>query len=102
MIALRGDFAHKGVAAAVEVILHAGDFGTVLVIGAAFEAGREAHLHFRIDTAGELGIRMEIIHAAAHFEKVERVAGEFFCSGAGRKRAVIEVSAAKPSKARGH
>src|SRR5206468_8549094 len=99
---LRGTLTHKGVAAAVEVILHAGDFGTVLVIGAAFEAGREAHIHFRIDTAWKLGIRMEVIDAAAHFEKVERVAGEFFCSGAGSKRSVVEISPAKPSKARCH
>src|SRR5437764_10606063 len=32
---------------------HTGDFGAVFIVGAAFEARREAHLHFRVNAAGE-------------------------------------------------
>ena len=48
------DFADQGVAAAVEVGLHAADFGPVVVVGAAFEAGGEAHFHFGVDAAGKV------------------------------------------------
>ena len=77
-------------------ILHPGDFGVVVGVGAAFEAGGEAHLHFGIDAAGESGIGMQVFDAAAHFEEVERVAGEFLGGGAGGERAVIEIVSRSP------
>ena len=42
-------------AARVEEVFHADDFSAILVVGAALEAGREAHLHLGIDAAGKCG-----------------------------------------------
>ncbi len=36
---------------------------------------------------------MQVLDAASHFEKVERVVGEFFRGGSGKKRAVVEGAA---------
>ena len=101
LIALRGDFAHQGVSAAVEVGLHAGDFVAVVIVGAALEARGEAHFHLGINAAGEGRVGMKVVDAAAHFEEVERVVGEFFRGGARGEGAVVEIASAKPAKARG-
>ena len=82
LLALRGYLPHQRVAAAVEVGLHAGDFAVVVVVGAAFEAGGEAHFHLGIDAAGKLRVGMEIVDAAAHLEEIERIVGELFRRGA--------------------
>src|SRR5450432_2718490 len=86
-----GEFAGQGFASAFKKSLHPGDFGVVVGVGAAFEARGEAHLHLGIDAAWERRVGMEIVHAAAHFEKVERVASEFFGGGARGERAVVEI-----------
>src|SRR6266568_5131496 len=92
VIAVLCKFAVQGVASGVEERLHASDFGVVVGVGAAFEAGGEAHLHFGIDAAGESGVGMEVINAPAHLEKVEGVAGKLFGGGARGERAVVEIS----------
>ena len=51
-------------------------FGSVFLVAAALEAGRETHLHFRVDATRELGIGMQIVDATSHLEKIERVAGK--------------------------
>ena len=42
---------------------------------------------------------MEIIHAAAHFEEVERVVRKLFCGRAGGKRSVVEIAAVQAAQA---
>src|SRR5258705_12642982 len=63
----------------------------VVGVGAAFVTGREAHLHFGINAAGESGVRVQIVNAAAHFEKIECVTGELFGGSARRKRTVVKI-----------
>ena len=90
LVARGGNFAHQRLAARVEEGFDACDFGGVLLVGAALEAGREAHLHFRIDAAGKSGVGIQFLDAAADLEEVERVVGELFGRGARGKRAVID------------
>ena len=45
-IALHCNLTHQGFAASVEVGLHTRHFSVVFLVGAAFEAGSQAHLHF--------------------------------------------------------
>src|SRR5207248_444889 len=47
------EFANKRPACGIEEGLHARDFGMVLGVGAALEAGREAHFHFGINATGK-------------------------------------------------
>ena len=89
LIALGGNFSNQRFTASVEISLNTGYLGTVLIVAAAFETGGQAHLHFGIDTAGEAGIGVKVVHTAAHFEEVEGVVGELFCRGAGEKWSVI-------------
>src|SRR5579863_9565401 len=73
-VALHGDFPHQGFAARIEIRLYARHLGTVLLVAAALETRCETHLHLRVDTARELWIGMQIVDAAAHLEKIERIA----------------------------
>ena len=47
------------------------DLDVVLLFAAPREAGREAHLHFGIQAAGESGIAADFDLAASHFEQIE-------------------------------
>src|SRR5581483_2309844 len=100
IIALSGNFADQRIARRLKERLHARNFEAVFIVGAALETRREAHLHFRVDAAGELRIGMEVLNAAPHLEKVERVVGELLGGSAGRKWSVVEVLATKPAQAR--
>src|SRR5580692_2790954 len=84
--------------AGVEVRLHAAHFGPVFLVGATLKAGREAHLHFRVDAAWERGIGMQIVDAAAHLEKVERVAGKLLSRSARWERPVVDVPDTESAK----
>ena len=85
-ITLGGDFVEQRIAAGVEIGLYAGDLGAIFVVRAALEAGGETHFHFGVNAAGEFGVGIEIVNAAAHFKEVERIVGVFFGSGAGGGR----------------
>jgi len=74
----------------IEVCLHPFHFARVFSIGAAFEAGCEAHLHFGINAAGKFRIGMKVVDAAAHFEKIEGVVHEFFGGEPGDERPVVQ------------
>src|SRR5690349_15814000 len=84
------DFAHQGMARAVEKLLNPSDLGAVFVVGAALEARRKTHLHFGVNAAGETGVGMKVLDAAAHFEKVEGVVQEFFRSRSGGEWTVVD------------
>src|SRR5579863_2034184 len=97
-VALGGAFAEQGLAVGIEVGLHPTHFSCVVLIAAAFETRGQAHFHFGIDAAGERGVGMEVVYAAAHFEEVERVVHEFFGGGARGERAVVEVAPVEPAE----
>ncbi len=75
-VALGGQLAGQRFAARVEKGHHARGFVGVQLVGAALEAGRQAHLHLGIDAAGMGRVGIEFLDAAADFEEVERVVGE--------------------------
>src|SRR5579872_805559 len=99
-IALRRDFPYQRFAFGIEISLHASYLTAIFLVAATLETGRETHFHFRIDAAGELGIGMQIVDAAPHLEKIERIAGELFRSAARSKRPIVNISAAKTSQPR--
>ena len=72
-----------------EELDQAADFYVVFLLGATGEAGREAHFHFGVDTAGERGIAANLDLAAADFEEVEDALGESVSGFAGGERAVV-------------
>src|SRR5215469_12855788 len=94
------DFANERMAGAIEELLNPRDLGAVLVVGAALEARRETHLHFGVDAAGETGVGMKVLDAAAHFEKIEGVVQELFGSGSGGEWTVVDGSSAETRKPR--
>ena len=98
LLALRAYLPHQGVAAAVEVGLHPGHLGVVVLVGAALEAGRETHFHLGVDAAGKLRVGMEIVHAAPHLEEIERVVGEFFRGRTRWERPVVKRAPAQTSQ----
>ena len=81
--------------------LHAVYFCGIFFVGAAFEAGREAHLHLGIDAAGEFRVGMQVVDAAAHLEEVQRIVHELLGGDAREERAVVERASAEPAKPRG-
>src|SRR5690348_4030918 len=89
LLALGGDFTHERVALGVEERAHSVHFLGVLLIAATLEAWSKAHLHFRIDTAGKSRVRIQIIHAAAHFEEIQRVVGKLLRGRARWERSVV-------------
>src|SRR5437868_5593247 len=102
LVALGGDLSYQRLTPTVEVSLDTGHLDAVFIVTTAFETGRQAHLHFRIDTAGEAGIGMKVVHAAAHFEEIERVVGELFCRCAREKWSVIIGLPIQAAQARGY
>ena len=98
---MHGDFPRQGFSATIKVRLHAGHFGAVFLVAATLKTGRETHLHLRVDAAWELGIGMQIVHAAAHLEKIEGVAGKLFCHSARRKWPVVNVAPIETAKPHG-
>ena len=89
LVALLLDLAYQRLAAALKELLHAIDLGGILLVGAAFEARRQAHLHLGINAAGKGGVGMKVVDAASHLEQIERVVGELLRRNAREKRAVI-------------
>src|SRR5580693_10803901 len=73
----------------------------VFLVAAAFETRREAHLHLRIDAPRKLGVGMQVIDAAAHLEKVERIAGKLLCRSARGERPVIDIAPTETAEPRG-
>ena len=67
-------------AAAFEEFLHTRNLGGVLLVGAALETRRQAHLHLGINAAGKGRIGIQVVDAAAHLEQVERVVGKLLGS----------------------
>ncbi len=67
-LALVRELTQKRIASAVEVILDTLYFRGVVLIGAALKTRGKTHLHFGIDAAGKLRVRMKIVHASPHLE----------------------------------
>src|SRR5580658_7050983 len=93
-------FVRKRLAACGKERDNALDFGVIFLLGAAGEARREAHFHFRIDTAGKFGVAKNFDVAAANFEKIEEAAREGFGGTARRKWAVIKTRCTYPPRDR--
>ena len=70
-------FGERG-AGGFERFENAADFHVVFLFGAAGEARREAHFHFRINAAGKIGIAADFDLAAANLEEVEKAFAEIF------------------------
>src|SRR5271157_5321426 len=101
LIALSLDLPHQRLAAALQVLLHAPNLSRILLVGATFEARRQAHLHLGINAAGKGGIGIQVEGAAAHFEQVERVVGELLGSNPRGKWAEVLRVASQAADARG-
>ena len=102
LVALRRDFPHQRVSAAVEIGLHPANLSPVIVVGAAFEARREAHFHFGIDAAGKVRVGMEVVDAASHLEEIQRIVGELFCRGARGERTIVKRAPARAAEPGGN
>src|SRR2546423_9817010 len=79
LVALGGDLSYQRLTTSVEVSLNTRHLDAVFIVTTTFETGRQAHLHFGVDAAGEAGVGMKVVDAAAHFEEIEGVVGELFC-----------------------
>src|SRR5579863_5267569 len=102
-VALQRDFSQQRIAAGIEVFLYSRHLDPVFLVAASFEAGCQAHLHLRVDTPRECGVRMQVVDTTAHLEKVERIVGELLRRGARRKRTIVNrtpAEAAKPGRDR--
>ena len=98
--AFGGERREHGLAVRREEGLHGCGFGGVrgCALGSAgLVAGREALFHLLVDAAGVLGIRGEVLDAAAEFEEVEDRVAVAVGGGArgeravgGRERALVE------------
>src|SRR4051812_6281612 len=75
--------------ASIEIVLHAGDLGHVLGMGAARKARRQTHLHLRVHASGKCRIRPDIKRAPTRLEEVERIVQKFVGCGLRRKWTVI-------------
>jgi hypothetical protein len=73
----------------------------VFLVAAALETGRETHLHLRVDAARKRGIGMQVVHAAAHLEEIERIAGKLLCHRTRGKWPVIDVASTETAEPRG-
>jgi len=91
LLAVGGELGEEGFAVGREEGLDGDGFGCVrgCALGrAGLVAGREALVHLLIDTAGMLGIRREVLGAAAELEEVEDRVAVAVGGGARRERAV--------------
>ena len=91
LLALGGELSEERFAVGGEEGLDCGGFGGVggRALGrAGLVAGREALVHLTVDAAGMLGIRGEVLGAAAELEEVEDGVAVAVGGGARRKRAV--------------
>src|ERR1051326_6888127 len=86
-------FPQEGISTRIEEALNPPNLGMIFLIRATLIAGREAHFHLGIDTAGERWIGVQIINAAAHFKEIKRITREFFCANARGEWAVIGIRA---------
>src|SRR3954454_16344183 len=94
--------AQESFSSTVKVGLHPLDLGRIFLITASLKAWRQAHFHLGINASGELGIRMQIVHAAPHFEEVERIIHKVLRSNARYEWSVIECRPIQPAQARGN
>ena len=91
LLALGGELGEEGFAVGGEEGLDRGGLGGVggRALGrAGLVAGREALVHLTVDAAGMLGIRREVLGAAAELEEVEDGVAVAVGGGARRKGAV--------------
>src|SRR3954468_6971967 len=96
-LALGFYFAAERRSAGIEITLHAADFEVVGLIGTAFEAGSETHLHLRVHAAGESGVGIQVEVAAAHLEEVEGAVEEFFSGRSRSERPIVDGSPVQPA-----
>src|SRR5690242_6716560 len=64
-------------------------FDVVFFLRAARKARREAHFHFRINTAGKQGIAANLDLTPPNLEKIQRALSKSLRSAAGREWAVV-------------
>src|SRR5215472_5843156 len=97
-LALFSQLADERFTAGVEEALYPHYLGVIFGVCATLEARRKTHFHFGIDTTGKFWIGIEVVDAASHLEKVERIIGEFFSSRSRREWPVVQIS---PTAVRG-
>ena len=88
-LALSFQLAHQRLPAAFKKTLHPRRLVAILLVAAAFEAGRQAHLHLGINAAGKRRIRIQLEIAAPQLEEIERIVEKFLRRRARREGPVI-------------
>ena len=75
----------------LQIALHRGRLLRIPLVRASLEAGRKAHLHLGVDAAGERGVWLQVVGAAAQLEQVQRLVQKTLGSRARGERAVAAI-----------
>ena len=101
-VPLRSNLAHQRIAARIEVALHPPDFRGIVRIRTTAKAGCQTHFHVGIDAARKRRVGMQVVHAAPHFEEIQRVVHELLRSSPREERAVVDRATIQLAEPRGH
>src|SRR5438270_13967852 len=96
-VALNLQFMDERLSAGVKPGLHPRYFCRIGLVCASFEAGSEAHLHFRVDASGKSRIGIQLKGAAPDLEQIERIIHELFRHRPGAEWTVIKRRPAETS-----
>src|SRR4051812_37057344 len=99
IVSLGRELLNERFSSTIKERVHPIDFPLILLVRAAFEAGGQAHLHFRIDAPRELRIGIQVLYTAAHLKKIEGVISKFLGCDSGREWAIVVGNTLQAAKA---